>query len=403
MGGSVGPGPTRPTVLWITDEPPDRSLGGGNIRQAHLLGGLTEVADVTLLLVGELKDAAVRSSLATLIEVGSGEPRVWRSQTARRIQDLWIAVRGPREVVTTARRRRLLRPHLTSCLPRAQVVVATHLGMAALLPKRPSGRWVAQIHHVSSAQAEQEHAITNGRRQRWLLRRLAGQARRFEDRMVREFDLVTVVSNEDAALLGLTPGPRSLVVPNGVDTDHYAPTPLPPEPSIVMTGSFQYQPNVDGAVWFVDHVLPLIQRAVPEATLTLVGREPLPEVIALADRPGVALHSDVPDMAPWLAAARVTVVPLRIGTGTRLKALESMAAGRPTVGTSLGLEGIDLIPGVHAEVADGAPAMASAVARVLTDDDHARALAAAGRTLVEERYRWSDIGARFAARLLELG
>ena len=193
-----------------------------------------------------------------------------------------------------------------------------------------------------------------------------------------------------------------LVAPNGVDVERYRPTPLPGRPSILMTGTFDYGPNVDGARWLCDEVLPRVRAEVPDATLTLVGRGPLPEVVALADRDGVALHADVPEMAPFLEAARVAVVPLRVGTGTRLKALEAMASGRPVVGTSVGLEGLGLVAGLHAAVADDADAFAAAIVRLLREDDHAEAMATAGRALVVERYHWPALADRFADDLLGL-
>ncbi|MDQ2648018.1 MAG: glycosyltransferase family 4 protein [Actinomycetota bacterium] len=393
----------RPAVLWITEEPPDRSLGGGNIRQAHLLLGLARRADVTLLVMGTLGDEGVRDACAEVIDLPGVRLPAPRSTTARRLFDLWIAARGPREVVLTTRPRRVMAPIVGRLEDRFDLVVASHLGMAALRPARPAAPWVAQLHHVTSARGRQERDVTPGRRQRWLLDRDAAHAARFEARLLEQFDGVVVVSPEDAALLGAERASgRVLVAPNGVDVEHYRPSPIPPEPSIVMTGSLQYGPNVDGAVWFCDEVLPLVRAQVPAATLTLVGREPRDEVRALASREGVALHADVPDMAPWLAAARVTVVPLRIGTGTRLKALESMAAGRPVVGTTIGLEGLDVEAGRHAEVADDAPAMAAALIRLLRDDEHASALAAAGRALVEERFRWGAIADQLADELLGL-
>jgi glycosyltransferase involved in cell wall biosynthesis len=257
---------------------------------------------------------------------------------------------------------------------------------------------------VSSAKADQERAVTPGRRQRWLLVREAAKARRFERRLVQTFEGLVLVSAGDAAALGAdTAEERIVVAPNGVDVEHYVPTPLGAEPAVVMTGSFQYGPNVDGAVWFCDQVLPLVQAAVPEATLDLVGHAPRAEVRALAGRPGVSLHPDVPAMAPWLARARVCVVPLRIGTGTRLKALEAMAAGRPVVGSSVGLEGLGLVDGRHAHVEDDPRAFADAVVRVLTDDAHAEALIVAGRALVEERFGWRAIGDDLARDLLGSG
>src|SRR5688572_18319028 len=91
----------RPAVLWITEEPPDRGLGGGNIRQAHLLLGLARRADVTLLVMGTLGDEAVRAACAEVIDLPGVRLPAPRSTTVRRLFDLWIAARGPREVVLT--------------------------------------------------------------------------------------------------------------------------------------------------------------------------------------------------------------------------------------------------------------------------------------------------------------
>jgi glycosyltransferase involved in cell wall biosynthesis len=395
---------SRPRVLWITEEPPDRSLGGGNIRQAHLVQGMGRRAEVTLLMFGSLRDEGVRAAVADLVEVHGVPLLAPRQRWIRRLQDLWIAWRGPREVAVPGRRRAEVRTRLRTLEERADLVVASHLGMAVARPRDGRARWVAQLHHVTSARVEQERSVTAGRRQRWLLARDAVLARRVERRLLDELDAVVVVSDDDAALLtaGAPARARVLVAPNGVDVERYRPTALPERPSILMTGTFDYGPNVDGARWLCDEVLPRVRAAVPEATLALVGRAPAPEVVVLGDRDGVAVQADVPDMVPFLDAARVAVVPLRVGTGTRLKALEAMAAGRPVVGTSVGLEGLGLVAGVHAEIADDADAFADAIVRVLRDDGHARALATAGRELVVERYHWPVLADRFADDVLGL-
>src|SRR5207302_4004164 len=149
----------------------------------------------------------------------------------------------------------------------------------------------------------------------------------------------------------------------------FQPAPLADAPTLVFTGTLSWGPNIDGLTWFCTDVLPLVRARVPDVRLDIVGREPLPEVEALARLAGVSVHADVPSVVPWLEQARVAVVPLRIGSGTRIKALEAMAAGRPVVGTSVGLEGLDIEDGVHALVADEPPTLADAVVRVLTDDE----------------------------------
>jgi len=397
----------RRRVLWVTDEPPGRDLGGGNIRQAHLVEGLAKVADVWLVVAGQVADPAVREAVVQVLEVPAGPPRSPRGRVVRRLFALWLALgtHDPSEVAITSGRRRRLRTAVADIEGAFDVVIVSHLGLAALRPPHPSARWVLQLHHVSSAKAAQERDVTSGRRQRWLLAREAAKARRFEREAIRAFDVVIAVSEEDADLLveadGTTAMPRPLVVPNGVDTRQYQPSVLPDEPSIVMTGSLHYGPNVDGAIWFCDEVLPLVRRRVADASVRLVGHAPVAAVRALGERDGVEVHADVTSTVPWLEQARVAVVPLRIGTGTRLKALEAMAAGRPVVGTGTGLSGLGLVDGEHARVVDDPGLMAEAVAELLRDADQANRLADAGRALVEQRFDWSTIVEEMAHQLLD--
>ena len=202
----------------------------------------------------------------------------------------------------------------------------------------------------------------------------SAQAARYECDAAGEYDHLVVVSDGDAevlrahcATLGRSDD-RVAVVPNGVDVTTRAPTALPTEPRLLFPGTLNYRPNVLGLVWFCDEVLPKVQQVVPEVRLAIVGRHPVAEVVALAGRSGVDVHSDVPQMAPWFEWARAVVVPLHVGTGTRLKALEAMAAARPLVGTSVGLEGLGIIDGVQARVVDDPSAMAVALIEILRDD-----------------------------------
>jgi glycosyltransferase involved in cell wall biosynthesis len=120
-------------------------------------------------------------------------------------------------------------------------------------------------------------------------------------------------------------------------------------------------------------------------------------VRALATLPGVEVHADVPDMVEWMARARVVVVPLRFGTGTRIKALEAMAARRPVVGTPIGLAGLGIDDGVHALVADDAAALADRLLDAL--GPRGDALVDPARCLVEAHHTWPAAAAQLAAVL----
>jgi glycosyltransferase involved in cell wall biosynthesis len=221
----------------------------------------------------------------------------------------------------------------------------------------------------------------------------AARLRRYEGQVVSRADAVAAVSTADAAALRVVGRPRRLaVVPNGVDTAALRRRDGDGDGrSVLFTGTMDYRPNVDAAAWFVGRVWDLVRARVPEARFRVVGRAPTSAVRALADRPGVEVTGEVADVGPFFAEASAYVAPLRIGGGSRLKLLEACAHGVPIVSTSLGAEGIDLVPGRDALVADDPAAFAEAVVGLLRDPAPRRALAAAGRALVESRYDWRSL------------
>ena len=226
---------------------------------------------------------------------------------------------------------------------------------------------------------------------------------RYEARLCRESDAVVVVSATDTALLRqVAPEGRYVVLPNGVDTSAFAYRPALsareaaiPEghaPELLFTGTMDFRPNVDAMLWFAEAILPRLRRARPELRCLVVGKMPAPRLLAAARTcPGLEVTGAVPDVRPYLARAAVYVVPMRLGSGTRLKVLEAMAAGVPVVSTRMGLEGIAAVPGEHAYVADTPAAFADAVLRLLADPTEATRLAQHARALVETHYDWERL------------
>lgn len=381
-------------VLWVTAEPPDRGGGGGNIRQALLLEAVARAGhEVDVLLAGGAPDAQTLALAHRVEQVPFVPTTRPTDRWAQRLLELRLAVRGgPAELHDNSGARRGLSAHWPT--ERYEVVLVEHAGLAPLVRhRRPGEHWVCTLHNVASGTAAAYRDLAPGRRQRVMIHREASQAAALERFVLARYDSVISVSEEDAALL---PGP-SVVVPNGVDLTTFAPTPLPAEPRLLFTGTLSYLPNVDGVGWFCAEVLPLVAAQVPEVVLDVVGRAPVPAVSALHDGARVRVHADVPAVTPYLEAARVCLVPLRIGTGSRLKALEAMAAGRPTVGTTVGLAGLGLTD--QALVADEPRALADAIITVLRDDTCAQRLAAAGRAHVEQAFGWEAIGRRLVTHL----
>lgn len=197
---------------------------------------------------------------------------------------------------------------------------------------------------------------------------------------------------EEAVVKQVAPKTPTAVIPNGVDLDYFTPSgAAPSRDSLVFTGMLTYRPNLDAVRYFTREILPTIVSARPSTKLTVVGYGP-PEMLASITGPNVVTTSWVPDVRPYIRAAAAIVVPMRIGGGTRLKVLDSLAAGKPVVSTSLGCEGIDVKDGEHVLIADEPRAFADQVLSVLDDPHQLVDLGLRGRRRVEEKYSWSAIG-----------
>lgn len=384
-------------LLWVTAiEPSFDAGGGGQIRQAHLLDALAVRFEVHLLLAGKLADERVRERLRSVTEVPVALARDPEGKMRRRMRDIqWeIIKRRSDEVARHSAIRRALGPATTNG-HEPNIVCVEYIGLAPLLPGRRGAMWALTMHNLPSEMARHSARIAPGRRQRLMLAVEERNARRVERWAADAYDLVVTVSPDDAAMLPS----NAAVVPNGVDTERFRRSALPAAPRVVFTGGLHTVANRDGIKWFCSEVWPLVRARVKDATLDVVGSRPPADVIALADLDGVSVHPDVPDVVPFLERARVAVVPLRIGSGSRLKALEAMAAGRPVVGTTIGLGGLDAQSGRQAIVTDDADAFADAVVRCMIEDELSERLASQGRELVEERYSWRRIGTDYAALL----
>ena len=216
--------------------------------------------------------------------------------------------------------------------------------------------------------------------------------KRYERSLAKSFSLLMLISPVDEeAIKTVAPIAKTLVVPNGVDTDYYRPPQKPAEKNkIVFTGVMSYDPNDDAALYFAEKIFPLVKRNVPDAEFWVVGKDPSEKVRALESRAGIHVTGTVPDMREHLGTARVFVSPLRTGAGMKNKILSAMAMERPVVATSLSLDGIDLVPNQDVLVGDSPEEFAAQVVGVLKDEDLSRRLGSEGRALVAERYSWES-------------
>jgi sugar transferase (PEP-CTERM/EpsH1 system associated) len=233
------------------------------------------------------------------------------------------------------------------------------------------------------------------------------KVRREERHAWSHLDGCTVTSERDQTmLLSDEPTARTAVVPNGVDLDFFRPSPdaAPHEQrTLLFFGAMDYYPNTDAMFFFLKDVFPELVARYPSLRLCIVGRKPTEDIVSKGSA-NVEVTGVVDDVRPWLERADVVIVPLRIGGGTRLKILEAMAMGKPVVSTTLGAEGLAVVPERDVLLADGARDFARQIGRLLDDPALGRRLGTAARQLVTSRYSWKrsvEGLSTFYAELLE--
>ena len=232
----------------------------------------------------------------------------------------------------------------------------------------------------------------------------AGKLRRFEAVTYKRAALVLVCSKLDGELTErLSPAVRTAVAPNVVDVNEYdmaaSDDPWsPPSPAVglggvvdpltlVYQGGMDWFPNRDALEYFVRSVFPLVQKEVPEVRLVAAGRNPSVEFRArFADVAALEFTGTLADLRPVIAKATVCVVPVRIGSGTRLKILEAGAMGKAVVSTTIGAEGLDFVPGKEILLADVPAEFARSVVELLHDPARRKALGQAARNRVLQDY-----------------
>ena len=219
----------------------------------------------------------------------------------------------------------------------------------------------------------------------------AGFLRVAEKRILAGWDAASVCSDGDGALLEKR-RPQATVhcIPN-VTTISHSPVASNPGTRILFVGNLSFAPNVDGLVRFLDLVWPRIVVAAPSATLVVVGMRPGDQLKRVLAARGVELHADVTSVQPFYEAADIVIAPIYFGGGTRVKVVEAMAAGRPVVSTSIGIEGLDVENGRHALVADRPNDFAFAVLSLIASPEDRARLARNARELQEARFQPSRL------------
>lgn len=224
----------------------------------------------------------------------------------------------------------------------------------------------------------------------------------YERKIARRVDLEVVCGPDDETFLRryVDRNMPIQVIANGVDLEYFRPDSAPDaraeKPTVLFCGAMDYNPNIDALRWYFGEVHDLLRRLVPALEVLIVGKAPVPEVRAYGAREGVTVTGGVPDVRPYYRRSWMQIVPLRIGGGTRLKIVESMAIGTPVVSTTIGAQGLDLRHGEDILLADTPEDFARETARALHDATLRTRIEQAGMRTANERLAWPMLGKRLS-------
>ena len=236
-----------------------------------------------------------------------------------------------------------------------------------------------------------------------------------EGKFIRQADLVWACSQDDANLLqqSYKKIKDTYVIPNSIDVEQYKNIKSkqcqpPPElkdthPNILFLGQYNYPPNAIAAKLLIEEIYPQLKQRYPNCRLLLVGRNQSKFMVQAAEKePGIIVTGSVPDVKPYLAAANITIVPLRQGSGTRLKILEAFAAGCPVVSTNQGAKGLKAIDGEHLLIRDSIDELVAGVCQILSEPSLAEKLIDSAYELVKAEYSWSAVSHKIDRAIQDL-
>lgn len=381
--------------------PPDN---GGKLRSYYLLRGLASCAEVDLYTVyhQDPPDPGVVSDIVHRLECvpirhGSGRWAAIRpllTKTPRSVQYFQTPAS-----LNHIRARMAAGYDLHVCDEIVMVPYCRSLRGATNTPRLIMRQKVDHAHYL-------EMAAARGWGREKLLDWLEGRRlMAFERANMPFFAAATVCSEADREIIRgqMASGAPVEVLVNGADIEYFKPQRTPdPQPTVLLLGTMHYYPNVDATLYFFNEMYEPLRQAVPDIQILVVGHHPPPEITALARHRGVTVTGSVPDVRPYMARSWIMAVPLRLGGGTRLKIMESMASALPIVSTAVGAEGTGVTDGEHLLLADTPQRFVEQIVRLLGDAGLRGRLTARGLEYVTAHFSWQALGARFAKFCLDV-
>lgn len=389
-------------ILWVKGGglvPPDT---GGRIRTYNLLRELTRAHHITFFSFHDINEDAPHQQLTDMFENVVSVPLTLPTpKSARESLDYLrsLFTSQPYSVYKFCRPR--VRHELTKVIAEwsVDILICDFLLPAPIIPWDCKIPKVIFAHNVEAMIWKRHYEVAQNPLWKMASWREWKSMERIEREYQRRADHVIAVSDADRDVFAQwLPPDRLSVISTGVDIGYFRPSGEQPIPdSLIFTGSMDWLPNEDSMTHFLENILPLVRAQVPTVTVQIVGRRPSRKLQSLVSRQsGVTLTGRVEDVRPYLARAALSIVPLRIGGGTRLKIFEAMAMAKPVVSTALGAEGLPVQNGLNILLGDGPADFAASVVDLLKNPSKAHAIGVSARRLVEENFAWPRVAAQFS-------
>jgi len=374
----------RGSALFIAPEAPYPLTGGGALRSASVLNYLARHYAVDVITFDQPRE--MPPGLARRVQVIE-LPRHSRSTVARAARN---AGRLLRRVPPLVDRFAGFGGRVAEAIggERYDLAVIEHFWCAPYWQQVApvSGATILDLHNIESV-LHARCAQAEGGAQAFAHRAFEKICRKLEEEWLPRFTYLLAASEDDAALLrDISPGSKVVIYPNALPF-----MPAPPrceEDVVVFSGNLEYHPNIQAVRYFSSEIWPGLRARWPGLVWRLVGKHPaaVAKIVSGDDR--IQLTGAVADAVPELARAKVALVPLLAGSGTRVKILESWAAGVPVVSTPLGAEGLGARDGEHLLLAGDASSFQEAVSSLLANPALREQIGGAGRYLFERKFTW---------------
>lgn len=391
----------QPKILMLTPYLPYPPVSGGRMRSYNLIKQLSQTHHITLICFGRPEERAfdldpMRQYCELIVIDRPPSPSV---KQAALLSLTTLKPITMRLYQTPAMRQKIVELLIAE---KFDVIHVESFYMLQNLPanvsvpvllSEPAIEYIAWWRHAKSS---------NSWLQRPGIALEALKMRFFEPRIWRQADMLGAMSSIDAAIIQkAAPQVKTMLAPNGVDTDYFQPVPTISRQAAnaIFMGDYKYFPNADAIDYFIDEIMPLIRQKRPDFTLTILGKDPHPKWQTLSQDPtsGLIVTGMVDDTRPYLTQATLFACPLRSGSGTRFKLMEALACGLPVVSTSIGCEGLNAQHNHHMLIADTPQDFADAVCRLIEHPATGQELAANGRAWVVENHAWQHSVSLLAA------